>query len=64
MLTYPAIRILKASRNGLCVRGTGSSADHEVLASWLLGRTLPWVGSGEIEGGSFHVCFLLSDAGG
>ena len=51
--------MLKAYRNGLWVRGTGSSADHKVSASQLLGRAHGY-GMGKEKGGgggriSMHV---------
>ena len=55
--------MLKAYINGLWVWGTGSSACHEALGSWLLGRALGY-GVGKEKEGVLTSAFLLSGAGG
>ena len=63
MLTYPTSMMLKAYINALCMRGTGSSACHEVSGSWLLGHA-HGSGVGKEKEGIFTSAFLLSGAGG
>ena len=63
MLTHPTSMMLKAYINGLWVQGTGSSACHEVLDSWLLGRAHGY-GVGKEKKGVFTFAFLPSGAGG
>ena len=61
-LAHPALFTLKAYINSLLVRGTGISAYHEVLASWLLGHAyVPGVGKEREE--FFMSAFRLSDTG-
>ena len=61
MLAYPAIFTLRSYIRSVLVRGTGISAGHEVLASWLHGHA-PVLGVGKDKDEFFKSAFRLYNA--